>query len=448
MTTATVPLVRVAIYTRKSTEDGLEQEFNSLDAQREAALTYIGNRRHLGWQAMAETYDDGGYTGGNMERPALQRLLRDMQLGRIDCVITYKLDRITRSLIDFARLMTLFEQHHVAFVSVTQEFDSSTPVGRLTLNILSSFSQFEREIISERTRDKMAASRKKGMYVGGFPPYGYDIDPATHKLTVNPAEAEIVREIYTTYSQVKSVTAVMHALNAKGYRTKTFTSRRGRVYTGHPWCRFYVRRVLTNPLYIGKVCYHGELYPGQHESIIAQDRWDAVQRLLTGSKTTPPTTTRQVALLRGVLQCGHCGCAMSPSSCRKPNKAYRYYVCSTSQRHASQTCVVRSVPAGEVEAVVIAELRALFRAPERLITRHREAHPDDEDGIRTLYTAVFTLQRLERSWESLYPAAQQRIIRVLLDRVVLCADRVDVRISLDGLKTLGQETVFQEGLHG
>jgi len=448
MTTAVPSLVRVAIYTRKSTEEGLEQEFNSLDAQREAALAYIANRRHLNWQVVPDEYNDGGYTGGNMERPALQRLLRDIRQSRIDCVVTYKLDRITRSLIDFARLMTLFEQHHVAFVSVTQEFDSSTPVGRLTLNILSSFSQFEREIISERTRDKMAASRKKGMFVGGFPPYGYDIDPATHKLAINPAEAEIVREIYDSFLNVQSVTTVMHALNAKGYRTKTFTSRRGRVYAGNPWCRFYVRRVLTNPLYVGKVRYHGELYPGQHEPIITQDRWDAVQRLLTGGKDTPTKSTRQVALLRGVLQCGHCGCAMSPSSCRKPNKAYRYYVCSTSQRHASQTCPVRSVPAGEVEEVVIAELRALFRAPERLVTRHREAHPDDEEGVRTLYTAVFTLQRLERSWESLYPAAQQRIIRMLVDRVILYADRVEVRISLDGLKTLGQEAVFQEGFHG
>jgi len=448
MTTAVPSLVRVAIYTRKSTEEGLEQEFNSLDAQREAALAYIANRRHLNWQVVPDEYNDGGYTGGNMERPALQRLLRDIRQSRIDCVVTYKLDRITRSLIDFARLMTLFEQHHVAFVSVTQEFDSSTPVGRLTLNILSSFSQFEREIISERTRDKMAASRKKGMFVGGFPPYGYDIDPATHKLAINPAEAEIVREIYETFLNVQSVTTVMHALNAKGYRTKTFTSRRRRVYAGNPWCRFYVRRVLTNPLYVGKVRYHGELYPGQHEPIITQDRWDAVQRLLTGGKDTPTKSTRQVALLRGVLQCGHCGCAMSPSSCRKPNKAYRYYVCSTSQRHASQTCPVRSVPAGEVEEVVIAELRALFRAPERLVTRHREAHPDDEEGVRTLYTAVFTLQRLERSWESLYPAAQQRIIRMLVDRVILYADRVEVRISLDGLKTLGQEAVFQEGFHG
>jgi len=447
MTTTVQPLVRVAIYTRKSTEEGLEQEFNSLDAQREAALAYIANRRHLNWQVVPDEYNDGGYTGGNMERPALQRLLRDIRQGRIDCVVTYKLDRITRSLIDFARLMTLFEQHHVAFVSVTQEFDSSTPVGRLTLNILSSFSQFEREIISERTRDKMAASRRKGMFIGGFPPFGYDIEPLTHKLSINPAEADIIREVFTLFLEHKSVTTVMHALNAKGYRTKTFTSRRGRVYAGNPWCKFYVRRVLTNPLYIGKIRYQGQLYQGQQEPIMTQDMWEKVQALLPKPQDKKPAADKQVALLRGVIRCGTCDCAMTPSSCRKANKSYRYYVCSTSQRHGRRTCPVRSVSAGELEGVVIQELRALFRSPERLITRHREDHPDDADGLRILYNAVFSLQQLDRTWESLYPAVQQRIVRLLVETVTVYPDRVDVRIRLEGLNELGQESAFRELAH-
>lgn len=449
MITAISPQIRVAIYTRKSTDDGLDQEFNSLDAQREAALAYIANRRHLGWQAIADAYDDGGFTGGNMERPALQRLLQDIKSRKIDCVIVYKLDRITRSLIDFARLMTLFEQYGVAFVSVTQEFDSSTPVGRLTLNILSSFSQFEREIIRERTRDKIAASRKKGIFVGGFPPFGYDIDVRSHKLVVNPQEADIVRDLFATFLKLKSVTAVMHALNAKGYRTKTFTSGRGRVYEGHPWSKGAVRQVLTNPLYIGQVRYRGQCYPGQQAAIIADTIWKKAQALLPEKQATnKPKAERQVALLRGVIQCGSCDCAMTPSSCRKPNKSYRYYLCSSSHRLGQRTCPVRSVPAGEVEAVIIQELRALFRSPERLITQHRDAHPDDVEGLRTLYNAVFALQHIDRAWDSLYPTVQQRIVRLLVETVAVFPDHVDVRIHLDGLTVLGQEPLFLEVIHG
>jgi DNA invertase Pin-like site-specific DNA recombinase len=445
MTTSLPTSVRVAIYTRKSTEEGLEQEFNSLDAQREAALAYIANRRHLYWQVVPDEYNDGGYTGGNLERPALQRLLGDIRQGKIDCVVTYKLDRISRSLIDFAQLMTLFEHHGVAFVSITQEFDSSTPVGRLTLNILSSFSQFEREIISERTRDKMAASRKRGMFVGGFPPFGYDIDPQTHRLIVNPAEAEIVSEVFTTFLAVQSVTAVMHAFNAKGYRTKTFTSRRGRIYEGNPWCKFYVRRVLTNPLYIGQIRYRGQLYAGQQEPIIALTQWQQVQALLppTSDDTTKSSMPRQVALLRGLLRCGHCGCAMTPSSCRKPNKAYRYYICSTSQRHGERTCPVRSIPAGELETVVVQELRALFRTPERLTTALRDRQADHAD-TRLMYQAVVALQQLDRTWNGLYPAVQQRIIRLLIETVTVYPDRVDIRIRAEGLNELGQDPLFNQ----
>jgi hypothetical protein len=345
--------------------------------------------------------------------------------------------------------MTLFEQYGVAFVSITQEFDSSTPVGRLTLNILSSFSQFEREIISERTRDKMAAFRKRGMFVGGFPPFGYDIDPRTHKLVINPAEADIVREVFATFLELKSITAVMHALNAKGYRTKTFTSRRGRVYPGNPWCRFYIRRVLTNPLYIGNIRYRGQLYTGQQAPIIANTQWENVQALLPAAhEKSPLTTNRQVPLLRGLLRCGVCACAMTPSSCRKPNKAYRYYVCSTSQRHGQQTCPVRSIPAGELEAVIMQELRLLFRSPERLTAAVRERQPAEGADVRTVYQAVVALQQLDRRWDSLYPAVQQRIIRLLVETVMVYPDHVDIRIRAEGLAEIGQDPlVTQEARH-
>ena len=256
--------IRCAIYTRKSTDEGLEQEFNSLDAQREAAEAYIASQRAEGWQCLPERYDDGGYTGGNMDRPALKRLLSDIETGKIDTVVVYKVDRLSRSLLDFSQLVGLFDKHKVSFVSVTQQFNTTTSMGRLTLNILLSFAQFEREIIGERIRDKVAAAKKKGKHTGGPPVLGYDIDAPNRRLVVNPAEADLVRRIFKLFLQLGSGMKVAKALNADGFRTKAWTTRNGKVRPGQPWDKIAVNRVLNNVKYVGQVSHWGKLYDGEH----------------------------------------------------------------------------------------------------------------------------------------------------------------------------------------
>jgi len=238
--------MRCAIYTRKSTEEGLEQAFNSLDAQREAAEAYILSQKHLGWSVLARHYDDGGFSGGNLERPALQQLVADIEARRVDCVVVYKVDRLSRSLLDFARLMDRFDQHSVSFVSVTQQFNTTSSLGRLTLNILLSFAQFEREIISERTRDKMGAARRKGKWVGGTPVLGYDVDPHGGRLVVNEKEAERVRDIFELYGRHRSLPAVIAELTQRGWRTKVWKSKRGRKHSGRPFTKASLTYLLTN----------------------------------------------------------------------------------------------------------------------------------------------------------------------------------------------------------
>src|ERR1700720_2286168 len=251
--------IRCAIYTRKSTEVGLEQDFNSLDAQREAALAYIQSQRHEGWKCLPTRYDDGGFTGGNMDRPALKRLMADVEAGRIDCVIVYKVDRLSRSLLDFARIMETFEKHHVSFVAVTQQINSATSMGRLMLNVLLSFAQFEREIISERTRDKIAATRRKGKWSGGFPILGYDVDRRVLRLVVNPKEATRVRAIFDLYLKHQALLPVVQELERRGWRNKAWVTRKGRKMGGRPFIKTNLHALLTNPTYAGKLRYKTEV---------------------------------------------------------------------------------------------------------------------------------------------------------------------------------------------
>jgi site-specific DNA recombinase len=251
--------IRCAIYTRKSTEEGLEQEFNSLDAQRESGEAYIKSQAHEGWTCLPERYDDGGFTGGNMDRPALRRLLADIEAGKIDCVVVYKVDRLSRSLLDFAKMMETFEKHQVSFVSVTQQFNTATSMGRLVLNVLLSFAQFEREIISERTRDKIAAARRKGKWAGGHPILGYDIDPRGFKLVVNEDEAIRVRAIFELYLEHQALLPVVQELDRRGWVNKRWTTRKGRERGGQPFTKTSLHKLLTNVAYIGKVRYRDQV---------------------------------------------------------------------------------------------------------------------------------------------------------------------------------------------
>src|SRR6516225_8156519 len=272
--------IRCAIYTRKSTEVGLELDFNSLDAQREACLAYIQSQRHEGWKCLPARYDDGGFTGGNMDRPALQRLLADIEAGKIDCLVTYKIDRRSRSLLDFARIIGIFEKHHVSFVSITQQFNSATSMGRLVLNVLLSFAQFEREIISERTRDKMAATRRKGKWSGGLPVLGYDIDPQGYRLVLNEEEAVQVRAIFQLYLQHQALLPVLQELAQRGCTNKRWTTRAGRHCGGRAFDKTSLYRLLTNPVYAGKVRYKDEIHDGEHPPLIDTDIFQRVQALL------------------------------------------------------------------------------------------------------------------------------------------------------------------------
>src|SRR5580700_6346102 len=273
--------LRCAIYTRKSTEEGLDQEFNSLDAQREAAEAFIQSQRREGWIALPERYDDGGFTGANMDRPALGRLLQAIEGGELDCVVVYKVDRLSRSLLDFTRMLSVFEKHQVSFVAVTQQFNTSTSLGRLTLNILLSFAQFERELIGERTRDKMSAARRKGKWVGGCPVLGYDVDSGGGRLVVNEEEAERVRAIFALFEEYGSARRTLAEIGRRGWRLKSWTRKTGQFRSGGPFAVNSLRRLLTNILYTGATRHKGQTYPGEQAAIVAPGTWERVQNLMT-----------------------------------------------------------------------------------------------------------------------------------------------------------------------
>jgi site-specific DNA recombinase len=285
--------IRCAIYTRKSTDENLDNGFNSLDAQREAAEAYIASQRHEGWVALPNRYDDGGFSGSNMERPGLQRLLEDVGAGRIDCVVVYKVDRLSRSLLDFARIIEAFDRRGVSFVSVTQQFNTTTSMGRLTLNILLSFAQFEREIIGERIRDKVAATKRKGKYTGGVPVLGYGVDRVNHRLVINPQEADLVRHVFRRFIAAGSTTELAKELNAQGHTTKSWTSQKGQLRPGRPWNKGHVYRILNNLLYLGEVTHRGNRYPGEHEAIVPRDLWDKAHTILTTEREPPPPAQRR-----------------------------------------------------------------------------------------------------------------------------------------------------------
>ena len=367
--------IRCAIYTRKSHEEGLEREFNSLHAQREAGEAFVASQRHEGWMVLATDYSDGGYSGGTIERPGLQRLLADIQRGRIDCVVVYKVDRLSRSLMDFAQLMNLFERHEVSFVSVTQQFNTTTSMGRLTLNVLLSFAQFEREIIGERIRDKKLATARQGKYVGGQPFLGYDIDRERKRLVVNPDEAQLVRRIFERFIEARSSLVVARELNAKGHRTKEYRAlKNGRTAGGKRWNKVYVYRVLTNRKYLGEIVHKGKSYPGEHKAILDRRLWDEAQRIMAQNYHARARKTQQKApaLLRGILRCGHCGKAMGASHTGSRGKRYRYYVCNHAERNGYDACPVKSVAAGQIEAAVMDRIRVILRSPDLVAGTFRQ----------------------------------------------------------------------------
>jgi len=371
-----------AIYTRKSTEEGLEQAFNSLDAQREAAEAYIASQKHEGWTVVPERYDDGGFSGGTTDRPGLRRLLADVEAGRIDCVVVYKVDRLSRSLLDFTRIMAILDGRGVSFVSVTQQFNTTSSMGRLTLNILLSFAQFEREIIAERTRDKMHAARRKGKWIGGTPLLGYDVNPNGGRLLVNEAEAVRVREVFALYLQTESLLDTATERNRRGWTAKRWTTRRGETRGGGRFTKTLLHRLLTNATYIGQVDFQGAAYPGEQAAIVDGETWAKVRRLLrrNGRAGGAAVRNKHHALLRGLLWCTACDAVMTPVYSQKAGRRYRYYVCAAAHRHGWQSCPTKSLPAREIEQFVVDRIRRLGTDPalQQAVLAHAREHAQDQ----------------------------------------------------------------------
>ena len=367
--------VRCAIYTRVSTDQGLEQDFNSLDAQYDASQAFIRSQAHAGWALLRAKYDDGGFSGGNIERPALQRLLNDLRAGKVDVIVVYKVDRLTRSLADFAKLVELFDQHNVSFVSVTQQFNTTRSMGRLTLNVLLSFAQFEREVTSERIRDKIAASKRKGLWVGGMAPLGYGTKD--RKITVNEAEAERVRTIFRSYLKLGSLNPLMADLRKRGFVTKVRTLKSGEKVGGIPFTRGPLSHLLRNRFYIGEVAFKGEVLNGEQTAIVDRELFDAVQAKLDAQvNARRAARTNTEALLAGRIFDDR-GNRMTPSHARIK---YRYYLSSALLQGQSESAgSISRVPAAEIEALVIKAVRERLKLSSSV---------DDRNLIGTFVTRV------------------------------------------------------------
>ena len=424
--------LRCAVYTRKSSEEGLEQEFNSLHAQREACEAYIASQRSEGWVLVRDQYDVGGISGGTLERPGLKRVLADIEDGLVDVVVVYKIDRLSRSLIDFSKLVEVFDRNSVTFVSVTQSFNTTTSMGRLTLNILLSFAQFEREVTAERIRDKVRASRMKGMWRGGCPPLGYEVKD--RKLVENPSDAAHVRWVFARFIEIGSGTELARELSERGVTTSR----------GHRIDKKFIYRMLNNRVYIGEAVHKGTSYPGEHAAIIDRDVWDKVHAILTESPRKRAARTRAdtPALLRGLLY-GPDGAAFSPTHTRKGGRLYRYYVSQTILKHGAGSCPIGRVPAGEIEAAVIDQLRAVFRQPE-IVAGTWKATREKDAGLNEAETQA-ALTRLDPLWNEMFPAEQARIVALLVERVDIGTDGLNVRLRTDGLAALAREMRAEVG---
>lgn len=392
--------LRCAIYTRKSTEEGLEQEFNTLDAQRESGEAYIASQKSEGWVCLPDRYDDGGFTGGNLDRPALKRLLADIEAGKVDCIVVYKVDRLSRSLNDFSKIMETLDRKHVSFVSVTQQFNTSTSMGRLMLNVLLSFAQFEREIISERTRDKIAAARRKGRWVGGHPVLGYDIASSAQggRVTVNEDEASQVRQIFELYLQQGALLPTVHEMDRRGWRSKQWITRRGKQLGGRQYTKDLLYRLLTNVVYIGKVRHHEEVYPALHPGIVAEETWHRVQEMLrhnghSGGAWSPVIRNKYGAMLKGLLYCKPCGYAMMHTYTSKGARRYRYYVCINAQKRGWHNCPTKSVPAGEIERFVVDRIRKIGKDNQILAATLAQARQQNQAGLEQLEAERSRLER-------------------------------------------------------
>ena len=409
---------RCAVYCRVSSDERLDQEFNSIDAQKEAGHAYIASQRAEGWIPVADDYDDPGYSGGNTDRPALKRLLADIERGLIDIVVVYKIDRLTRSLADFARMVDVFDQHDVSFSAVTQQINSATSMGRLMLNVLLSFAQFEREVTSERIRDKIAAAKRKGMWMGGVPSIGYDV--VNRQLVVNDAEAAVVRRIFEEMLTIGSPTQIAANLTAEGITTKAWTTQEGQTRSGTRIDKKYLHKLLRNRIYLGELSHKGNWYPGAHPPIIDRALWDKVHAVLAKDSHARSVETkirsRTDALLRGLLYAPS-GERMYPTYSSKRGHKYHYYVSKSESRFGAPGKSYERLPAPEIEAAVVAQIRTVLTSPESVaaVVRHIQRNGAQIDEA----TTVMAMGRLNDVWDQLFPVERHRIANLMIERIDL-----------------------------
>ncbi len=417
---------RCAVYCRVSTDERLHQSFNSIDAQKEAGLASVAAQRAEGWIPVPDDYIDPGFSGGNLERPGLKRLLADIEAGKIDIVVVYKIDRLTRSLTDFSRLIEVFERNKVSFVAVTQQFNTTTSMGRLMLNVLLSFAQFEREVTGERIRDKIAASKAKGMWMGGPLPLGYDVE--NRLLVINEVEATLVRRIFTDFTRCRSTTDMVRELTSDGQTTKS----------GLPLTKQMLYKIMHNRIYLGEILHKGKYYLGQHQAIIEQDLWDAVHAILAENNRQRAAATLQrrqpEALLLGLFYAQD-GERFQPAFTRKANgKMYRYYVPIRKVRFGAKATGTGRLPAEPIEQLVLAQVHAALKTPEVVQSVCDTVAATTPDVTEP--EVVLALRHLGNVWEHLFPAERQRIVHLLIERVTLCHEGIEITWRDVGWATL------------
>jgi DNA invertase Pin-like site-specific DNA recombinase len=421
--------IRCAIYTRKSNDDGLEQDFNSLDAQRLSAENYIASQTHENWQLISKHYDDGGFSGGNMNRPALQDLFEDIEAGLIDMVVVYKIDRLSRSLFDFSKIIELFEKYSVGFVSVTQAFNTSTSSGKLMLNMLLSFAQYERELTGERIRDKFASSLKKGMWMGGCLPLGYECKD--RKLIINQEEAKIIKFIYGKFIETESYCKVCQMLNNAGYRTKIKKLKTGETVGGQMFEPKAVQRILQNPYFNGCVTHKGAVYQGEHKAIIDEEMWNKVQEIFashSGSEKVRCVSSNP-PLLSGLIKCAACNCLMRADSAKKGNITYRYYACYNHKKYKSCKAQYKSIPADAFEQNVIDEVLRILKSPEVVMKINKLAERQEDIEKNELFNAI---KNLHESWNYLHNHEKRKILALIVKCVDIMDDGIKINLNLDG----------------
>ncbi len=442
---STKPRKRCAVYCRVSSDERLDQEFNSIDAQKESGQAYVASQRSEGWIPVADDYDDPGFSGGNTDRPGLKRLLADIERGLVDIVVVYKIDRLTRSLADFSKMVEVFERHSVSFVSVTQQFNTTTSMGRLMLNVLLSFAQFEREVTGERIRDKIAAAKRKGMWMGGVPPLGYDVE--NRLLIINEAEATVVRRIFSEMLTIGSPTQIAAGLTADGITTKSWTTKEGLTRNGTQVEKKYLHKLLRNRIYLGELSHKGNWYPGAHPAIIDHGLWGRVHEVLARDGHTRSVETkirsRSDSLLRGLLY-SPTGERMYPTYSRKNGRKYHYYVSKSESRFGAANKTYERIPADEVETATVAQIKTVLASAESIAS---VCHFIEKNGAEVdEASAVMAMHRLGNVWEQLYPAERHRIVNLMIERVDLVSGGLKVKWHGLGWKSLIGE--FSQGSIG